>query len=201
MKTIAIVSVKDANYKGIKVRTAFIRLYEMKLSIDQINWSAREELTRNALGNPLHHDYLNLSPQSFQIPLSVSSLMEELKDNSIINTADLVMFYFQKVPLSKAPFFNYTRKAHSLDNIYGGYSTHALPTRNAEKMAERIAETSRSRNVPKYVLEKAEFFEKEKGYPTDYAFAMAWSIWCKYKDPKSKHCKKDTSTYLKGKKK
>jgi len=59
----------------------------------------------------------------------------------------------------------------------------------------------KERDVPKYVLEKAEYFEKEKGYPTDYAFAMAWSIWCKYKNSDSPHCQKGKpSEYLKRKK-
>jgi len=74
----------------------------------------------------------------------------------------------------------------SLEKSYGGYSTHSFPTRNAEEMWGEEME----RDVPQYVLEKAEYFEKEKGYPTSYAFAMAWSIWCKYKDPESRHCQR-----------
>jgi hypothetical protein len=84
----------------------------------------------------------------------------------------------------------------SLEKSYGGYSTHSFPTRNAEEMwgeemwGEEMWGEEMERDVPKYVLEKAEYFEKEKGYPTSYAFAMAWSIWCKYKDPESRHCQR-----------
>lgn len=75
----------------------------------------------------------------------------------------------------------------SYGRMYGGYSTHSLPTRNAE----RLSEAQKERNVPKYVKEKAEYFEEEKGYEPSYAWAMAWSIWCKYKNPDSPHCKRD----------
>ena len=76
--------------------------------------------------------------------------------------------------------------------MYGGYSTHSLPTRNAEILSEDTKEIDR----PKYVTEKAEYFEKEKGYDPDYAFPMAWSIYCKYKNPSSPRCTKDQSDYL-----
>ncbi len=83
---------------------------------------------------------------------------------------------------------------NSYTKAYGGYSTHSLPTRNAELVAEAEKEIDR----PKYVTEKAEYFEKEKGYDPDYAFPMAWSIYCKYKKPDSPRCKKDSpSEYLK----
>lgn len=97
-------------------------------------------------------------------------------------------------PLDKTQRTAAQRVAFSaLEKMYGGYSTHFNASRNAEAQ-------KKERNIPQYVLEKAEYFEKEKGYPTDYAFAMAWSIWCKYKDPTSKHCKKDTNQYLKRRK-
>lgn len=38
---------------------------------------------------------------------------------------------------------------------------------------------------------------KEKGYDESYAWAMAWSRFCKYKSPGSSQCKQDS--YLDGK--
>lgn len=38
---------------------------------------------------------------------------------------------------------------------------------------------------------------KEKGYDESYAWAMAWSRYCKHKNPGSSHCKQDS--YLDGK--
>jgi len=81
---------------------------------------------------------------------------------------------------------------NSYGKMYGGYSTHSLPTRNAEILSEDKKEIDR----PKYVTEKAEYFEKEKGYDPDYAFPMAWSIYCKYKNPSSPRCTKDQKDYL-----
>jgi hypothetical protein len=75
----------------------------------------------------------------------------------------------------------------SYDSMYGGYSTHPLPTRNSER-AER--------NVPKYVKELAEKIEKEEDKEPDYAFPVAWSVYCKYKKPDSPHCKKNKSEYF-----
>lgn len=72
------------------------------------------------------------------------------------------------------------------DNIYGGYSTHALPTRNGEGI---------ERNIPKYVQDKAEEFES-KGYEVGYAFALAWSLYCKYKEPGASSCSREPSGYL-----
>lgn len=61
-------------------------------------------------------------------------------------------------------------------------------------MQQRV---SADRNIPKYVQDKAEFFEKEKGYEPGYAFSTAWSIYCKYKNPGDKvHCKKEPSEYF-----
>jgi hypothetical protein len=66
-------------------------------------------------------------------------------------------------------------------------------------MLQRLS--AEDRDIPKYVQDKAEFFEKEKGYDTGYAFSTAWSIYCKYKNPGDKvHCKKDPSEYFTGKK-
>lgn len=60
------------------------------------------------------------------------------------------------------------------EKAWGGYSTHSLPTRTAE-------------NLPSYVEDKVKEFEG-KGYDTDYAWPMAWSIYCKHKEPNSPHC-------------
>lgn len=59
----------------------------------------------------------------------------------------------------------------SYDSMYGGYSTHPLPTRNSD---------SAERNIPKYVKELAEKIEKEDDKEPDYAFPVAWSVYCKY---------------------
>jgi hypothetical protein len=65
-------------------------------------------------------------------------------------------------------------------------------------MLQRLS--AEDRNIPKYVQDKAEFFEKEKGYDPAYAFSTAWSIYCKYKNPgDTVHCKKDPSEYFTGK--
>jgi hypothetical protein len=65
-------------------------------------------------------------------------------------------------------------------------------------MLERIS--AEDRDIPKYVQDKAEFFEKEKDYDTGYAFSTAWSIYCKYKNPNDKeHCTKSPSEYFTGK--
>lgn len=66
-------------------------------------------------------------------------------------------------------------------------------------MLQRLS--AEDRDIPKYVQDKAEFFEKEKGYEPSYAFSTAWSIYCKYKNPgDTDHCKKDPSEYFTGKK-
>lgn len=48
-----------------------------------------------------------------------------------------------------------------------------------------------------------EYFKQVKednpGYSDSQAWATAWSIFCKHKDPDSKHCRKDRSEYLKDK--
>jgi hypothetical protein len=79
----------------------------------------------------------------------------------------------------------------SSDKSYGGYSTHSLPTRNAE------SEEEKKRDVPDYVSKKVEEIkEKQKEEDEGKAWAVAWSIYCKYKDPKSKHCKKTKDEYF-----
>ena len=42
--------------------------------------------------------------------------------------------------------------------------------------------------------------EKNPGYSEEQAWATAWSIYCKHKNPGSPSCKKDQSEYFKGKK-
>ena len=76
---------------------------------------------------------------------------------------------------------------NSYDRMYGGYSTHSLPTRNAERNSTK---EQGKRDIPKYVDEKVKEFE-DKGYETDKAYAIAWSIYCKYKYPDSPRCKQD----------
>jgi len=68
------------------------------------------------------------------------------------------------------------------EKAWGGYSTHSLPTRTAE-------------NLPDYVEDKVKMF-KEKGYSEDKAWPIAWSIYCKYKEPNSPHCHQDTDDYF-----
>lgn len=71
----------------------------------------------------------------------------------------------------------------------------------AIKKAMLQKNSANERDIPKYVQDKAEFFEEEKGYDPGYAFSTAWSIYCKYKNPGDKeHCTKDPSEYFKGKK-
>ena len=82
---------------------------------------------------------------------------------------------------------------NSYEKAWGGYSTHSLPTRNAEKMF--VAE-KKERDVPKYVTEKAHYFEEEEDYETSKAWALAWSIYCKYKEPNSDHCERNKRYYL-----
>jgi hypothetical protein len=46
-----------------------------------------------------------------------------------------------------------------------------------------------------------ETMEASPGYSESQAWATAWSRYCKYKDPGSDHCKKDTGDYFPGKRK
>ena len=75
------------------------------------------------------------------------------------------------------------------DSMYGGYSTHILPTRNSES----------DRDVPKYVQELAEKIE-DKGNEPSYAWPVAWSVWCRYKKPGSPHCTRKPKEYFKDRK-
>jgi hypothetical protein len=86
-----------------------------------------------------------------------------------------------------------------IDNTLKG--SDAMNKHNAIKKAMLQRLSAEDRDIPKYVQDKAEFFEKEKGYDTGYAFSTAWSIYCKYKNPGDKaHCTKDPSEYFTGKK-
>jgi hypothetical protein len=49
------------------------------------------------------------------------------------------------------------------------------------------------KDVERYVKE-----HKEQGVPEDKAWAIAWSRYCKYKNPGSDHCKMETSEYFPG---
>tara|TARA_X000000950_G_scaffold259444_1_gene327836 strand:+ start:9511 stop:9837 length:327 start_codon:yes stop_codon:yes gene_type:complete len=61
--------------------------------------------------------------------------------------------------------------------------------------------TKLSKSVPAKVEEYAESVkEKNPDYDDAQVWATAWSIYCKYKNPSSDHCKKDTSEYFPGKK-
>jgi hypothetical protein len=51
------------------------------------------------------------------------------------------------------------------------------------------------KDVERYVKE-----HKEQGQPENIAWALAWSRYCKYKNPTSKHCQKEPSEYFKGRK-
>jgi len=82
-----------------------------------------------------------------------------------------------------------SRKAfNSSEKSWGGYSTHTMPTKNAE-------------GLPKYVEDKVKYFEEEKDYPPEKAWPVAWSIYCKYKEPNSPSCKKDPDEYFAGRNK
>lgn len=55
-------------------------------------------------------------------------------------------------------------------------------------------------NIPKKVEEYAESVkDKNPDYDDAKVWATAWSIYCKYKEPGSEHCKKDTGEYFPGK--
>ena len=90
---------------------------------------------------------------------------------------------------------------NSYEKSWGGYSTHSLPTRNAEQMIERVSEKAekaekKRRDIPKYVGEKAKYFQEEEDYEVSKAWALAWSIYCKYKEPNSRHCERNKRYYL-----
>ena len=72
----------------------------------------------------------------------------------------------------------------SNEKSYGGYSSFS-PMRHAEGDKER------NENIPAYVHDKVEeIMEKQKEKDEGKAWAVAWSIYCKYKKPGSPHCKK-----------
>jgi hypothetical protein len=89
----------------------------------------------------------------------------------------------------------------SYDNYgksYGGYSTHSLPTRNAEK---KKSKKKKRKKDPKYVHEKyKEILKGQKSKDEGKAKAVAWSIYCKYKNPNSPRCKKDPDEYFSNRK-
>jgi len=67
--------------------------------------------------------------------------------------------------------------------------------------AVRIAMLKRqAKNLPKEVEEKAKLLI-EKGYDVGKAWAVSWSIFCSYTNPKSEHCRMKPSQYFKGRKK
>jgi hypothetical protein len=56
-------------------------------------------------------------------------------------------------------------------------------------------------SIPKKVEEYADDIKKKNpDYDESQVWATAWSIYCKYKNPGSDHCKKPTSEYFPGKK-
>lgn len=83
----------------------------------------------------------------------------------------------------------------SNEKSYGGYSSFS-PMRHAERSSEK----ERNENVPAYVHDKVEeIMEKEED--EGKAWAVAWSIYCKYKKPNSPHCKKEKDEYFPSRKK
>ena len=87
----------------------------------------------------------------------------------------------------------------SNEKSYGGYSSFS-PMRHAERSGDKKKE--RNKNVPAYVHDKVEeIMEKQKEKDEGQAWAVAWSIYCKYKKPNSPHCKKEKDEYFPGRKK
>lgn len=92
---------------------------------------------------------------------------------------------------------------NSYGKMYGGYSTHSLPTRNAERLAEQAPKKKRKENpksIDRYVKEYAE----QRGYANaeaipksekGKAYAIAWSRYCS-KRPGSPRCQKEKGTYF-----
>lgn len=76
------------------------------------------------------------------------------------------------------------------ERSFGGYSTHALPTRNAERLGD---------NLPPKVEELVKKLE-DKGMEPDKAWPIAWSIYCRYKNNDSPSCKRKPEEYFKGRK-
>jgi hypothetical protein len=81
----------------------------------------------------------------------------------------------------------------SNEKSYGGYSSFS-PMRHAERAGDK---KDRNENIPKYVHDKVEeIMEKQKEKDEGKAWAVAWSIYCKYKKPGSPHCQKEPSEYF-----
>jgi hypothetical protein len=81
----------------------------------------------------------------------------------------------------------------SNEKSYGGYSSFS-PIRHAERNGDK---KERNENIPKYVHDKVEeIMEKQKEKDEGKAWAVAWSIYCRYKKPGSPHCKKETGDYF-----
>tara|TARA_Y100000389_G_scaffold181437_1_gene197029 strand:+ start:312 stop:728 length:417 start_codon:yes stop_codon:yes gene_type:complete len=76
------------------------------------------------------------------------------------------------------------------ERSFGGYSTHSLPTRNAERVGD---------NLPPKVEELVKKLE-DKGMEPDKAWPIAWSIYCRYKNNDSPSCKRKPEEYFKGRK-
>lgn len=86
----------------------------------------------------------------------------------------------------------------SNEKSYGGYSSFS-PMRHADRLAEK---KERNKNVPAYVHDKVEeIMDNQKEKDEGKAWAVAWSIYCKYKKPNSPHCQKETDDYFPGRKK
>lgn len=57
-----------------------------------------------------------------------------------------------------------------------------------------------AKSIPAKVDEYAESVrEKNPDYDESQVWATAWSIYCKYKNPNSEHCKMDKNEYFPGK--
>ena len=89
-----------------------------------------------------------------------------------------------------------------LDSSVKAFVRQHSKDRWATKVA--VLHLAKDSKAQEYVKEKAEEL-KEKGYEDDKAFAVAWSIYCKYKSkeiPDSEgHCQKSPSEYFPNKKK
>lgn len=105
--------------------------------------------------------------------------------------------YIPSKPSGKIAFDSYGK-------AYGGYSTHSLPTRNAERLGESAPKKRKEnpKSIERYVKEYAE----QRGYADaesipknekGKAFAIAWSRYCS-KRPNSPRCKKDKGSYFPG---
>ncbi len=81
----------------------------------------------------------------------------------------------------------------SNEKSYGGYSSFS-PVRHAEKSGEK---KEKNENIPNYVHDKVEeIMGNQKEKDEGKAWAVAWSIYCKYKKPGSPHCKKESDDYF-----